>query len=170
MQGGATQAMRDIVEEHQRSRCPCAAGTLRAHRGCGQSLRCSSSTMSRIDSSSRLELASQALWARPIVLLPRAARNAYLARLREERYEAFRDLLIRINFRLLHIQAVLLEACRSERSRADCLYHEDRFEISQYGMSASSENPDSGATQRCRGQALWSVFGLQAAGVLRERL
>ena len=29
------ESMRDIVEEHQRSRCPCAAGTLWAHRGCG---------------------------------------------------------------------------------------------------------------------------------------
>lgn len=77
MQGGATQSMRDIVEERQRSRCPCAAGTLWAHRGCGQSLRCSSSTMSRIASSSRLDLASQALCARPIVLLPRADRHKW---------------------------------------------------------------------------------------------
>jgi hypothetical protein len=80
MQCGATQAMRDIVEEHQRSRCPCGAGTLWAHRGCGQSLRCSSSTMSRIDSSSRLELASQALCARPVVLLSRAASPEETAR------------------------------------------------------------------------------------------
>ena len=35
MRGGATQAMSVyIVEERQRSRCPCAAGTRRAHGGC----------------------------------------------------------------------------------------------------------------------------------------
>ena len=113
MQGGATQAdaaqckhcgdpskrSLDIVEEHApimlciigvRSRRPCAAGTLWAHRGCGQSLRCSSSTMSRIDSSSRLELASQALCARPIVLLPRAARDGFLSKARFDHGFGFR--------------------------------------------------------------------------------
>jgi hypothetical protein len=35
-QGGATQAMSlYIVEERQRRRCPRAAGTRRAHGGCG---------------------------------------------------------------------------------------------------------------------------------------
>jgi len=46
MQGAAPQAMSlRIVEARQRSRWPRAAGTLRAHGDCGQSLRCSSSTM-----------------------------------------------------------------------------------------------------------------------------
>jgi len=46
MQGTAPQVMFScIIEARQRSRWPCAAGTLRAHGDCGQSLRCSSSTM-----------------------------------------------------------------------------------------------------------------------------
>ena len=46
MQGAATQAMPAcIVEERQRRRCRRAAGTRRAHGGCGRALRCSSSAM-----------------------------------------------------------------------------------------------------------------------------
>jgi len=46
MQGAAPQAMSlRIVEARQRSRWTRAAGALRAHGDCGQSLRCSSSTM-----------------------------------------------------------------------------------------------------------------------------
>jgi len=46
MQGAAPQAMSlRIVETRQRNGWPRAAGTLRAHGDCGQSLRCSSSTM-----------------------------------------------------------------------------------------------------------------------------
>ncbi len=64
-----------IVEERQRSRCPRAAGTRRAHGDCGRSLRCSSSTMCiDIASSSRLELASQAPCARPLLILGQAPR------------------------------------------------------------------------------------------------
>ena len=76
MQGGATQAMSVyIVEERQHSRCPRAAGTRRAHGGCGRYLRCSSSTMcTDIASSSRLDLASQAPCARPLVLSGWASR------------------------------------------------------------------------------------------------
>ena len=67
MQGAATQAMRDIVEERQRRRCRRAAGTRRAHGGCGRARRCSSSPMCRIASASRLDLASQAPCARPML-------------------------------------------------------------------------------------------------------
>jgi len=46
MQGAAPQVMSlRIVEARQRSRWPHAGGTLRAHGDCGQSLRCSLSTM-----------------------------------------------------------------------------------------------------------------------------
>src|SRR5262245_44241660 len=74
MQGAATQARPDLVEERQRCRCRRAAGTRRAHGGCGRALRCSSSPMSRIASSSRLDLASQAPCARPMLLLGQAPR------------------------------------------------------------------------------------------------
>src|SRR5262249_12831802 len=53
-------------------RCRRAAGTRRAHGGCGRALRCSSSTMCRIASFSRLDLASQAPCARPMLLLGQA--------------------------------------------------------------------------------------------------
>src|SRR5208337_3824918 len=77
MQGGATQAMSMyIVEERQRRRCPAAIETLWAHGDCGRSLRCSLSTMCiDIASSSRLELASQAPCARPLLILGQAPRT-----------------------------------------------------------------------------------------------
>src|SRR5439155_9641455 len=67
--------MWDIVEERQRRRCRRAAGTRRAHGGCGRARRCSSSAMSRIASSSRLDLTSQAPCARPMLLLGQAPRS-----------------------------------------------------------------------------------------------
>src|SRR5688572_16190168 len=63
---------REYLREEQRRRCRRAAGTRRAHGGCGRALRCSSSAMSRIASSSRLDLASQAPCARPMLLLGQA--------------------------------------------------------------------------------------------------
>jgi len=77
MRDGVTQAMSVyIVEERQRSICPRAAGTRRAHGGCGRSLRCSPSTMyNDIASSSRLDFAAQAPCARPLLMLGRAPKH-----------------------------------------------------------------------------------------------
>src|SRR5688572_1532980 len=78
MPGAATPARWALVQERQRRRCRHAAGTRRAHGGCGRARRCSSSAMSRIASSSRLDLASQAPCARPM-LLPGQAPRTYPA-------------------------------------------------------------------------------------------
>jgi len=74
MQGGAKQAMsRYIVEERRLASAPAPLEPKGRMGVARRSLRCSSSTMcTDIASSSRLELASQAPCARPLLILGQA--------------------------------------------------------------------------------------------------
>jgi hypothetical protein len=118
MPGGATQAMSwYIVEERQRSRCPRAAGTRRAHGGCGRSRRCSSSTMyTDIASSSRLELASQAPCARPVLILGRAPSRELAASVHLGNEQGIRDPR---NIRAMLIAHVVVN-CRGDVAVMSC--------------------------------------------------